>query len=59
VFQAQLVSLACILLAIAVRSGDLEWTRPSAWMFVVGIVVSAIVYVVFYVSLERRRPRSV
>ena len=40
-------------------SGDLEWARPSAWLFAVGIVVSAIVYVVFYVSLERRGPRSV
>ncbi|KRE29104.1 hypothetical protein [Agromyces sp. Soil535] len=58
VFQAQLVSLACILLAIVVRSGDFAWERPSAWMFVVGIVVSAAVYGVFYVSLERRAPRS-
>jgi len=59
VFQAQLVSLACILVAIAVQFGALQWARPSAWLFVVGIVVSAIVYVVFYVSLERRGPRSV
>jgi len=59
VFQAQLVSLACILSAIAVQFGHLEWARPSAWLFAVGIVVSAIVYVAFYVSLERRGPRSV
>lgn len=55
VFQAQLVSLAFILLAIAVRFGDLAWERPSAWLFAIGIAVSAAVYVVFYVSLERRR----
>lgn len=57
VFQAQLVSLACILLAIAVRFGDLAWERPSAGMFVAGIVVSAAVYATFYLSLERRRAR--
>ncbi len=59
VLQAQLVSLACIVIAVVVRLGDLEWSRPSAWMFAVGIVVSAAVYAVFYVSLERRRTRSV
>jgi hypothetical protein len=55
VFQAQLVSLACIVLAIVVRFDDLEWERPAAWLFSVGIAVSAAVYVAFYVSLERRR----
>ena len=59
VFQAQLVSLAFILVALAVRFGDLAVARPSAWMFAVGIVVSAVVYVAFYVSLERRGTRSV
>ena len=59
VFQAQLVSLAFILVALAVRFGDLLWARPSAWLFAVGIVVSAVVYVAFYVSLERRGTRSV
>jgi hypothetical protein len=55
VFQAQLVSLACIVIALAVRAGDLVWSRPSAALFTVGIVASASVYVWFYVSLERRR----
>lgn len=55
VFQAQLVSLACIVLAILVRFGDLEWARPAAWLFAIGILVSAVVYLAFYVSLERRR----
>jgi hypothetical protein len=58
VFQAQLVSLACIVLAVIVRFGDLDWTRPAAWLFTIGIVVSAAVYVVFYLSLERRRGAS-
>lgn len=55
VFQAQLVSLACIVLALVVRSGDLEWERPGAWLFTVGILVSAAAYVAFYVTMERRR----
>jgi len=59
VFQAQLVSLAFILIAIAVRFGDFAWERPAAWMFATGIVVSAAVYTLFYVSLERRATRSV
>ncbi|HEU0181469.1 MAG TPA: hypothetical protein VFR16_04720 [Agromyces mariniharenae] len=59
VFQAQLVSLACILLAIVVRLADFEWARPSAWLFAIGIVVSAAVYALFYFSLERRATRSV
>ena len=54
VFQAQLVSLAFILIAIAVRLADFEWERPSAWLFVIGIVVSALVYAVFYRAMERR-----
>ncbi len=57
VFQAQLVSLACIVLALGVRSGDLEWERPGAWLFTVGILVSAAAYVAFYVTMERRRLR--
>jgi hypothetical protein len=59
VFQAQLVSLACILIAIVVRIGDFQWQRPSAWLFVGGIVLSAVVYAVFYASLERARRGSV
>ena len=58
VFQAQLVSLACIVLAIVMRFGDLEWERPAAWLFTIGIAVSAAVYLVFYISLERRRGRD-
>jgi hypothetical protein len=54
VFQAQLVSLACIVISIVVRFDDLAWSRPSAWMFTVGILGSVAVYVAFYVSLERR-----
>jgi type IV secretory pathway VirB2 component (pilin) len=53
------VSLACILLAIAVRLADFDWNRPSAWLFAIVIVVSAAVYALFYFSLERRATRSV
>ncbi|MFD4422999.1 hypothetical protein ACFWN7_16060 [Agromyces sp. NPDC058484] len=55
VFQAQLVSLAVIVLALVVRVGDLVWARPSAWLFTIGIIASVGAYVVFTVSLERRR----
>lgn len=58
VFHAQLVSLACILLAIVVRAGDLDWTRPAAWFFTIGIAASAAVYLAFTLSLERRRGAS-
>lgn len=58
VFQAQLVSLACIVIAIVVRFDDLEWARPSAWLFTVGIAVSAAVYLTFHLSLEQRRSAS-
>ena len=55
VFQAQLVSLACIVLALLVRFGDLDWARPSAWVFTIGIFASVVAYVTFYLSLEQRR----
>ncbi|WP_254431222.1 hypothetical protein [Agromyces sp. Marseille-P2726] len=55
VFQAQLVCLACILIAMVVRFGDFVWSRPSAWVFAVGMVASVAVYLTFYLSLERRR----
>ena len=58
VFQAQLVSLACIVLAIVVRGGDLDWGRPAAWLFTIGIAASAAVYLAFTLSLERRRSAS-
>jgi hypothetical protein len=58
VFQAQLVSLACIIIAIVVRFGDLEWSRPSAWLFTVGIAASAAIYLAFHLSLERGRSAS-
>jgi uncharacterized integral membrane protein len=58
VFQAQLVSLAFIVIAIVVQSGSIEWTRPSAWLFAVGIAASAAVYLTFHLSLERRRSAS-
>jgi hypothetical protein len=52
-FQAQLLSLAFILGALVLGGGDLQWSRPAAPLFVVGIVASAIVYVLFYLWSER------
>ncbi|MFF1877002.1 hypothetical protein [Leifsonia sp. NPDC058230] len=59
-FQAQLASLVFIAGALAIRNGDLDWTRPSTPMFVIGIAVSFVVYAAFYLwcetALRRRRP---
>jgi hypothetical protein len=57
-FQAQLVSLAFILGALVLGSGDLQWSRPSAALFVAGILASAVVYVLFYVWSERELRRA-
>ena len=56
VFQAQIVSLAFILLALLLGRDDL--TGPSAVPVVVGFCVSFVAYVVFYVVCERRRRTS-
>ena len=53
VFQAQIVSLLFILLALLLGRDDL--TGPSAVPVVVGFGVSFVAYVVFYVVCERRR----
>lgn len=44
IFEAQLVSLAAILVAVAVRASDLLWTRPAAPLFVGALVVSFVLY---------------
>ncbi|WP_395243984.1 hypothetical protein ACGGZK_17960 [Agromyces sp. MMS24-K17] len=54
-FQAQLASLAAMLVSVAARAGDLEWTRPAAWAFAALIAGSAVAYAVFYAGMERRR----
>lgn len=52
-FQSQLISLAFILGALVLGGGDLQWSRPAAPLFAVGIVASAVVYVLFYLWSER------
>lgn len=53
-FRSQLVSLVLILVAVAVRSGDLAWDRPAGPLFVGGLVVSLAAYVALVVAMERR-----
>jgi hypothetical protein len=48
VFQAQLVSLSCIALALIIGAGDLLWDRVSAWLFVGGIGVALVAFTVTY-----------
>ncbi|MGO4536041.1 hypothetical protein [Leifsonia sp. 2MCAF36] len=56
IFQAQLVGLGLILLALALRGGELLWTRPAAPVLVCGLVLSFIAYSALYIWAERRRP---
>lgn len=53
VFQAQLVSLMLILGSLLLGGGDLQWSRIATPLFVGGILVSAVVYVLFYLWSER------
>jgi hypothetical protein len=57
VFQAQLVSLACIVGAVALRRADLHLSTPGGIAFVVGIGVAAVAYAAVYVHAERRARR--
>jgi hypothetical protein len=54
VFQAQLVSLACIVVALAIRHDDLRLATPGGILFVAGIGASAVAYAALYVHGERR-----
>ncbi|WP_213816312.1 hypothetical protein [Glaciihabitans sp. dw_435] len=54
IFQAQIVSLVFIAGALLIARGDLDWTRPAAGGFVVGILVSLLAFVGFYVYCESR-----
>ena len=56
VFQAQIVSLAFILLALVLGRDAL--TGPGAVPVVAGLCVSFLAYVTFYVYCERRRRRA-
>ena len=52
VFQAQLISLAFICLALILAGGDLEWSRPATPWFVAGMIGSFVVYAAFYLYCE-------
>jgi hypothetical protein len=56
VFQAQIVSLLAIIGALVIRSDDIRWSAPAT-VFCIGIGLSLVAYIVFYVHSERsRRP---
>jgi hypothetical protein len=55
VFQAQIVSLIAIVIALLVRRDDLVWERPAAWLSTIGIGFSLLAYIAFYVVMDRRR----
>ncbi|GLI26272.1 hypothetical protein ARHIZOSPH14_05140 [Agromyces rhizosphaerae] len=59
VFQAQLVSLGAILLAIALASADLLWDRPAAWIVTGGFAFSFVAYLAFYLVFDRLARRAV
>lgn len=48
IFQAQLFSLSFIALALVFARGDVEWSRPAAPLFAIGIVLSLLGYAAFY-----------
>jgi hypothetical protein len=58
IFQAQLLSLVFLLVALAFRAGELLWSRPSAPLFVCGIAGSFVAYAALYFWAERRLRRS-
>jgi hypothetical protein len=55
IFQAQILSLGFIVVALFLRRGDLEWSRVAAPAFVGGIILSLVLYCATYVACERRR----
>lgn len=58
IFQAQIVSLVFIVVALVVARGDLA-ASLAAPAFVVGMVVSLVVYVALYAYCERESSRTV
>lgn len=58
IFQAQLTSLVLMLLALALRGGELVWARPSAALFVCAIAGSFVAYAALYGWAELRRRRT-
>ena len=58
IFQAQIVSLVFIVVALVIARGDLA-ASLAAPAFVVGMVVSLVVYVALYAYCERESSRTV
>lgn len=53
-FQAQLVSLVFIAAALLFAWNDIAWSRPSAPLFVGGILASFVIYAIFFAYNERQ-----
>lgn len=53
-FQAQMISLGFILLAILLSWSELDFTRPAAWFLVPGLAGSLLVYALLYRHCQRR-----
>ena len=53
-FQAQMVSLGFILVAILLSWSELDFTRPAAWFVVPGLAGSLLVYALLYRHCQRR-----
>ncbi|HEU4806962.1 MAG TPA: hypothetical protein VFT01_01760, partial [Homoserinimonas sp.] len=58
-FQAQLISLAFICLALVLAAADLDWSRTGTGWFVAGMALSFLLYAAFSVYCEVRSRRMV
>jgi hypothetical protein len=58
IFQAQLLSLVCIIAAVVIRSSDLLWSRPAAPLFAGSLVVSLVLYVGLVLRMRRAGQRA-
>ncbi len=56
-FQAQLVSLAFICLALVLARADLEWSRAATAWFIAGMAGAFVVYLAFYLFCENNARR--
>jgi hypothetical protein len=54
IFQAQIVSLVFIVLALVIARADLLGPRPVVAAFIIGIVLSLVAFLAFYAYCERR-----
>jgi hypothetical protein len=59
IFQAQVISLSFILLALVLSWAQLDFSRIAAWALLPGLAATLVLYGVFYLACERRAHRSV